>query len=291
MKNHLAVFINCLIENPSFDSQTKETLTTQIENYGSECILSEKFIKEVLKSNIIDFIVSQARAKERVKVGKALSGKKSEKLLGIPKLEDANWAGTKKSEECVLILTEGDSAKALAMAGMDIVGRDKFGVFPLRGKLLNVRDCPHQTLQGNSEIQAIVKILGLQFEREYSDLSSLRYGGLMIMSDQDHDGSHIKGLIINFIQFFWPSLVKINRFIKAFITPIIKVARAGETPTSFFSQHDFEKWRSDTVDAHRYNVSLQLSLGQILQGTWNFHRQRSEGLFQRFAKAYHQIQV
>jgi DNA topoisomerase-2 len=136
-----------------------------------------------------------------------------------------------------------------------------------------------------------VKILGLQFEREYSDLSSLRYGGLMIMSDQDHDGSHIKGLIINFIQFFWPSLVKINRFIKAFITPIIKVARAGETPISFFSQHDFEKWRSDTVDAHRYHVSLQLSLGQILQGTWNFHRQRSEGLFQRFAEAYHQIQV
>lgn len=291
VKNHLAVFINCLIENPSFDSQTKETLTTQVENYGSECILSEKFIKEVLKSSIIDFIVSQARAKERVKVGKALSGKKSEKVLGIPKLEDANWAGTKRSEECVLILTEGDSAKALAMAGLDIVGRDKFGVFPLRGKLLNVRDCPPQTLQANAEIQAVVKILGLQFQREYQDLCSLRYGGLMIMSDQDHDGSHIKGLIINFIQFFWPSLVKINRFIKAFITPIIKVSRPGQPQTSFFSQNDFEKWRLATVDSHRYHVCFRLSLGQVLQGPRDFDRQRSEGLFQGFAEAYHQIQV
>jgi DNA topoisomerase-2 len=60
--------------------------------------------------------------------------------LGIPKLEDANLAGTDSFSKCILILTEGDSAKTLAMSGIQIVGRDHFGVFPLKGKLLNVRD-------------------------------------------------------------------------------------------------------------------------------------------------------
>ena len=68
-------------------------------------------------------------------------GKKKRQLFGIPKLDDANLAGTGHGSSCTLILTEGDSAKALAMAGLQIVGRDRYGVFPLKGKLLNVRDC------------------------------------------------------------------------------------------------------------------------------------------------------
>jgi DNA topoisomerase II len=63
-------------------------------------------------------------------------------LLGIPKLEDANEAGSRTAERCTIILTEGDSAKSLALAGIEVVGRDTFGVFPLRGKFLNVRDAP-----------------------------------------------------------------------------------------------------------------------------------------------------
>ena len=73
-------------------------------------------------------------------MAKKLSGSKKSRLLGIPKLEDANWAGTKKANKCFLILTEGDSAKALAMAVIEVRGRNQFGVFPLKGKLLNVRE-------------------------------------------------------------------------------------------------------------------------------------------------------
>ena len=65
---------------------------------------------------------------------------KTSKLKGMAKLEDANDAGTRYSADCTLILTEGDSAKALVVSGFSVVGRDKYGVFPLRGKLLNVRD-------------------------------------------------------------------------------------------------------------------------------------------------------
>lgn len=89
--------------------------------------------------------MSQANAREEAKMAKALGpGKKKSKLLGIPKLEDANDAGGKNSKDCTIILTEGDSAKSLALAGIEVVGRDKYGVFPLRGKFLNVREASHK---------------------------------------------------------------------------------------------------------------------------------------------------
>lgn len=267
IKNNLAVFVNCLIENPSFDSQTKETLVLKPEHFGSVCELSEKFLKDVAKSGAIDFIVSQANAKERVKIQKALTGRKSNKLLGIPKLEDANLAGTKESHQCLLILTEGDSAKALAMSGIDVVGRDKYGVFPLRGKLLNVREANPSVLKNNAEIQSIVKILGLQFDREYDDVDSLRYGGILIMADQDHDGSHIKGLIINFIHFFWPSLIRLNKFMKEFVTPVIKCSKPGEESVAFYTIQDFNKWlvgRNNELGGYRvkYYKGLGTSTNQ-----------------------------
>lgn len=67
-----------------------------------------------------------------------MKGKKTKRLHGVDKLEDANKAGSKESKNCTLILTEGDSAKSLAMAGIEIVGRDYYGVFPLKGKFINV---------------------------------------------------------------------------------------------------------------------------------------------------------
>jgi hypothetical protein len=105
-------------------------------------------------------------------------------LTGITKLADANNAGTRNASQCTLILTEGDSAKALAVAGLGVVGRDNFGVFPLRGKLLNVREAKHDQIMKNEEIQNIKKIMGLQHNKDYSDVGSLRYGQLMIMTDQ-----------------------------------------------------------------------------------------------------------
>lgn len=102
----------------------------------------------------------------------------------MTKLSDANNAGTRKAGDCTLILTEGDSARALAIAGLGVVGRDNFGVFPLRGKLLNVRDAKHDQIMKNEEIQNIKKIMGLQHNKEYTDVNSLRYGRLMLMTDQ-----------------------------------------------------------------------------------------------------------
>ncbi len=106
------------------------------------------------------------------------------RLLGLTKLADANNAGTKHAKDCTLILTEGDSAKALAVAGLGVVGWDNFGVFPLRGKLLNVREAKHDQIMKNEEVQNIKKILGLQHNKDYSSTATLRYGRLMLTTDQ-----------------------------------------------------------------------------------------------------------
>ena len=84
---------------------------------------------------------------------------------------------------------------------------------------------PYLQIMGNEEITNLVKILGLQYSKKYADnadLKTLRYGHLMIMADQDQDGSHIKGLVINFIHHNWPNLLK-HSFMEEFITPIVKV--------------------------------------------------------------------
>lgn len=124
-----------------------------------------------------------AKAKEEAKMAKQTGGKKKSKLIGIPKLEDANDAGTRNAEQCTIILTEGDSAKSLALAGIEVVGRDKYGVFPLRGKFLNVREASNKQIMENPEIQNLIKILGIQIGQKYESISKLRYGKIMIMTD------------------------------------------------------------------------------------------------------------
>lgn len=244
VKHHIWVFINSLIENPAFSSQTKESLTTKATQFGSKCDLSEKFMKSLLKSGIVDQVIASAKAKTDSKLAKALSGTKKSRLLGIDKLEDANDAGTRNAEGCTLILTEGDSAKALAMSGIEIVGRDKYGVFPLKGKFLNVREANAQQIMKNEEVQNLIKIMGLQVGKQYNDKKSLRYGSVMIMADQDADGSHIKGLIINFVHHFWPSLTKMSGFLRQFITPIIKATKGKNASQEkvFFTLQEFRRW-------------------------------------------------
>ncbi len=159
----------------------------------------------------------------------------------VPKLEDANLAGGADADSCTLIVTEGDSAKALAVSGLSIVGRDRFGVFPLRGKLLNVRDATAAQLTNNDTLVSLKTILGLQDGKVYNDTSSLRYGKLMIMTDQDHDGSHIKGLIVNFLHAQFPSLLHVPGFLQVFITPIVKASRGGVVK-SFYTLPQYDEW-------------------------------------------------
>jgi DNA topoisomerase-2 len=179
-------------------------MTLKQSAFGSKPKITEDFIKKVLKSGVVENVLSYAKFKQDQLMKKTDGSGKRTRISGMAKLDDANNAGGKNSSKCTLILTEGDSAKSLAVSGLSVVGRDNFGVFPLRGKLLNVREASSTQIMANAEISAIKQILGLQQGKTYADTSSLRYGHVMIMTDQDHDGSHIKGLIINLFDHFWP---------------------------------------------------------------------------------------
>ncbi|XP_030630895.1 DNA topoisomerase 2-alpha [Chanos chanos] len=262
VKNHMWLFVNCLIENPSFDSQTKENMTLQQKSFGSTCPLSEKFIKQVNNCGIVESIMNWVKFKAQTQLNKKCSAVKHTKIKGVPKLDDANDAGGKNSSGCTLILTEGDSAKSLAVSGLGVVGRDRYGVFPLRGKMLNVREASHKQIMENAEINNIIKILGLQYRKNYSDpesLKSLRYGKLMIMTDQDQDGSHIKGLLINFIHHNWPSLLHHN-FLEEFITPIIKVS-SKKQELSFYSIPEFNEWKANQPNYKSWKIKYYKGLG------------------------------
>lgn len=205
---------------------------------------------------MLESIIENAKKKEMLQMEKGMKGNKRKKLVGIQKLDDANEAGSKISDQCTLILTEGDSAKSLAMSGLEVIGRDKYGVFPLKGKFLNVREAPATKILENLEVQNLIKIIGLQVGKNYSDAverKSLRYGGVMVMADQDHDGSHIKGLIINFFHHFWPSLIRCNIFMRQFITPIMKATRHNHPPRSFYCIQDFTRW-SQTISSTELNL-------------------------------------
>jgi DNA topoisomerase-2 len=242
VKNAFNIFVKATIENPNFSSQVKSECTSKSQDFGSKFEPPKGFIKNVLKTGIADELMALSKFKEMKELQKSDGARKS-KITGIPKLDDANHAGTKHSGKCTLIVTEGDSAKTLAVAGLSVVGRDQYGVFPLRGKCKNVRDVSVAQLTSNQEFNDLKKILGLQQGKVYKDVSELRYGRLMIMTDADNDGSHIKGLILNMIHYFWPSLLDLN-FVVSMVTPIIKATKGANTK-SFYTDSAFRTWYGD----------------------------------------------
>lgn len=261
IKDNLFVFIKAVIENPSFDSQSKETLMTQITKFGSKCELTEKFYEKLYKSGIIENALSATEVVEQKKLTKT-DGKKVNKII-VPKLDDANLAGTKDSSKCTLILTEGDSAKTTAIAGLSVIGRDHYGVFPLRGKIMNVKDVTYQKISENAEITALKKILGLEQNKDYSDgIQSLRYGKIMIMTDQDHDGSHIKGLLFNVFETLWTSLYKYDGFMTSLLTPIIKATNSqSKEVLSFYNMSDYENWSESLKNKNQWKIKYYKGLG------------------------------
>jgi DNA topoisomerase-2 len=243
LKDSVMFFIDSTIVNPSFDSQTKEYLTTIASKFGSTPKFSGKLVDGLVKTGLLDEAQAILDAKLS-KDAKKTDGKKRSTLRGMAKLEDALWAGTAKSNECTLILTEGDSAATSAISGLQVVGREKWGVFPLRGKILNIKDISLAKVNANEEFTSIKRILGLEHGKVYTDTKALRYGRVMVMADQDHDGSHIKGLLMNIFHTEWPSLLKLG-FICSILTPILKVHKGAQS-LSFYSQGAYDAWR-DTL--------------------------------------------
>ena len=258
LREHIFIFVKSTINNPTFDSQTKETLTTPYSKFGSKYDIDEKTIEKIYKLDFVKDVINMCSSID-IKDLKKTDGKKKSSIRGIAKLDDANWAGTSKGNQCTLILTEGDSAKSMAISGLSEVGRDKYGVFPLKGKVMNVKDMNAKRINDNEEITHLKKILGLEANKVYECTDDLRYGSIMILTDADSDGSHIKGLLFNLFHTLWPSLMKLNTFMLSMITPIVKVSK-GKHEKSFYNLTDYDNWK-ETEDTNGFAIKYYKGLG------------------------------
>ena len=330
LRPHLMLFVDCSIDNPEFDSQSKEALTTPPAKFGGLCRLPDSFVRSVAAMDGLRELVREATARrdERMlaKRTRQLGGESSVNL-DVPKLEDAELAGGPRSSECTLIVTEGDSAKALAVAGLAVVGRQSYGVFPLRGKPLNVRDVSARRVGDNEELTGLMKALGLAPGVSYagSDVlraralkdgfeplaaaeaeivgdareivgdargttrrggkakktaaaaakgkargggdsangNGLRYGRLMLMADQDSDGSHIKGLVISMLHHYWPELLAAG-FVQEFQTPLLKARKLSDgNSVAFYTLRSYAQWRQslDPREQKQWRAKYYKGLG------------------------------
>jgi DNA topoisomerase-2 len=262
IKEQLILFLRCDIENPSFDSQTKDFMNTPMTKFGSKCEVSDKFIEKVAKMGVMDAACAITEVKEN-KAAKKTDGTKSKSIRGIPKLDDANWAGTDKSNNCMIIFCEGDSAKTGVISGLSSEDRNTIGVYPLKGKVMNVRGEAVKKVSENKEIAEIKKILGLESGKDYKNMEdvnkNLRYSKVVFMTDQDLDGSHIKGLCINLFQNEWPSLCRIPGFIGFMNTPILK-SKKGTQENKFYNEGEYEDWKSNN-DTKGWTIKYYKGLG------------------------------
>ena len=246
IKEQIMLFVRCDIENPAFDSQTKDFMNTPSSKFGSSCTVSDAFIEKVAKMGVMNIACSLTEAKEN-KLAKKTDGSKTKSIRGIANLIDANLSGTADSKNCILILCEGLSALSGIVSGLSSSDRNTIGIYPLKGKLLNVRGEATKKIAENKEISDIKKILGLESGKEYNTIEDvhkcLRYGKIMFMTDQDLDGSHIKGLCINLFHSEWSSLVRIPGFLSFMNTPILRAKKGAQT-LLFYNDGEYETWKT-----------------------------------------------
>lgn len=253
--SHIFMMISGYVNKPDFGAQKKDELTNNIK-YFKDYVINPTSINKlwVLLKPTLENIYLHSEQKKLSKT----DGKKKSTIL-MDNLDDATWAGSKKSEQCRLILTEGLSASTYAISGLKKLGRERYGVFPLKGKMLNVREATPDKINKNAEITNLKTILGLKNNYTYEDLSELRYGGIIVLTDADCDGSHIKGLIINMIHTFWPELLQLG-FVTSIMTPIIKALK-GKDEINFYSANEYEEWKHSTGNYKTYTIKYYKGLG------------------------------
>jgi DNA topoisomerase II len=239
LKSSFKLYINCMLINPTFESQTKLKLSSPKPTVKS---LDKTVLKKVLEWPFMERMKMRVEQKQTTLL-KSTDGKRNSHK-SIPKLDDANFAGlSAKADNCRLFLTEGDSAKSFIVQGMTKIegGRDCNGVFPLRGKLLNVTKANIEKFSANVEINHIMNILGLKHGIDYTDeknFKTLRYRkGVVIAADQDVDGLHIAALIINFFYRYFPSILS-RPYLYLMWTPIVRIPLDKKSKMDFYRLED-----------------------------------------------------
>jgi DNA topoisomerase-2 len=257
LKNHIQVFLCSTIVNPSFSSQTKEKLITEIKDFGFTFEVSEKMIKSILKSEIVNSVldwIQQKKSADENKLARELN--KNLSKIKVEKLIDAKG---KDRWKCSLALFEGDSASSAFRKYRDPQTQ---GAFSLRGKFINAMEITNQKLVGNNEVVNLMGALGLKLGHKVVP-GTLRYGRILLYCDADHDGSSIVGLLLNFLFKYWPELFDNPMVFKA-ETPIVVVKNhKTKKKISFYTQDEYNKWFETSVTKD-WEIEYKKGLGALV---------------------------
>ena len=259
VRRNVFIVVKLMVDSPEFSSQTKEKLTTPCSSFDADWHPSAAFIKTLVASGVVESIYQEVVDKE-LSVARRLQKKASSSGSAgnarrnvIADKYDPATNVMKHGSTCSLLVTEGDSARALAVAGLAVVGRANFGIFALKGKPLNVRNLNSAAISKNKEVMTLLNIIGLTYGQTYTSLAGLNYKKLVIFSDQDPDGAHIGGLIINVIHALFPSVLKVDpAFVQRFATPLVRVTEKGKSRGDvrcFYARPHFEEWWEHEVAA------------------------------------------
>lgn len=238
IKNHLRLFLSCNINRPRFDSQVKSTMVSPVSEWKTTFEVSDKFIKKLINSSVIQSILDWASAKAAAQEAAEdrQKNKESEKtnIRSIPKFHDAT---IKNRANTMLFLAEGDSALTPLLG----VKTPEMGIFPLRGRPINVSAAKKEQIKENVEFESIRTIVGLKYGVA-ADIKNLNFGKIVVASDADEFGKSICGLTINMFYRLWPEIVEAGMLYRL-ITPMIIVEGKG-IDEEFFSIESFEEWRN-----------------------------------------------
>ena len=268
IKNHIFLFINSTIIRPSFSSQTKEKLISDVKNFGTSIELTEKFLSQIYKSEITNSITDWLDKKKMADDSKAeREANKTIAKVKVEKLVDCRWAGTLKKSKCRLILTEGDSAMCAFRKFRD---PNTDAGLPLRGKSLNVRDLQKSKVMENVEIMSVMSAMGLRFGHSPIIFTSTgrvfkdetRFGEIQIYTDADVDGTCCAALILNYIHKFWPELIKAHKVARAETPVLIAENKKTKKETWFYYDGEYKEWEKNH-NILDYNIHYLKGLGSL----------------------------
>jgi len=254
LRNHFFFLVQSDIVNPAFSSQTKEKLITEPREFGSKFEMSERSLKAILASEVVQRILDWAQQKALADERKQLRELNKNLAKGkVLKLIDAKARVMRNS--CTLALFEGDSASS---AFRKYRNPDSQGAFPLRGKFVNVTEMPATKVIQNQEVKDLLAAIGLRLGEEPKDL---RYGKILIYSDADPDGDSIAGLLINFFGRYWPEMFAQDRICRV-MTPLVVVKKKDEK-LWFYTAAEFEAWQSKQKDITKWDIAYKKGLAAL----------------------------
>lgn len=262
LKNHMFLFLNSVVINPSFSSQTKEKLITEVKEFGTEFEVSKKFIKSILKSEIVNSILDWIEQKKKANESK-LQRKLNKNLskIKVDKLIDSKG---KQRHKHTLGIFEGDSATAAYRKYRD---PQTMGAFSLRGKFINVNDISNTKLVKSKEAVNLMASIGLKLGQPIN-IKNLRYGKILLYVDADCDGNSIAAQILNFFYKYWPDMFD-RRMVCKVETPIVVANPRGKGKKNFFyTQKEYNDW-SKKNNLKKFEIKYKKGLAALVGDEYN----------------------